>query len=96
MNAKRAFAVSAACVIATGAAISLGGCASCSRAAKNISSDFGGGIERTVTAYDYNGKMLGEWSGKFDISSNDQEFFFDDEEGHRVIIQNAIVISEEN
>ena len=32
------------------------GCASCSRNMKSLSSDVSGGIERTVTLYDYNGK----------------------------------------
>lgn len=75
---------------------SLSGCSSCSREMKSFSSDIGGGLDRTVTAYDYSGNVLGQWSGKFDISENDNEIFFDDADGHRVIIQNAIVIAEEN
>lgn len=76
--------------------MSLSGCSSCSREMKSFSSDIGGGLDRTVTAYDYSGNVLGQWTGKFDISENDNEIFFDDAEGHRVIIQNAIVIAEEN
>lgn len=72
------------------------GCASCSREMKSISSDVNGGLERTVTLYDYNGKEIKSWHGKFDIESNDQEIFFDDEQGRRVIIQGGIVMSEEN
>lgn len=72
------------------------GCASCSRQMKSISSDVNGGIERTVTLYDYNGKEIKSWHGKFDIESNDQEIFFDDEQGKRVIIQGGIVMSEED
>ena len=34
--------------------------------------------------------------GKFDIESNDQEVFFDDAQGKRVIIQGGIVVSEED
>lgn len=78
------------------AVMSLTGCSSCSRMGKSFSSDISGGLDRTVTAYDYNGKKLGEWSGKFDISEDDNEIFFDDANGKRVIIQNAIVIAEEN
>lgn len=72
------------------------GCASCSRSMKSLNSDVNGGIERTVTLYDYNGKEIKSWHGKFDIESNDQEIFFDDEQGKRVIIQGGIVMSEEN
>ena len=72
------------------------GCASCSRDMKSLSSDVSGGIERTVTLYDYNGKEIKSWHGKFDIESNDQEIFFDDEQGKRVIIQGGIVMSEED
>lgn len=76
--------------------ISLNGCASCSRSMKSFGSDISGGLDRTVTVYDYNGNVLGEWSGKFDISEDDNEIYFDDENGKRVIIQNGIVICEEN
>lgn len=76
--------------------VSISGCASCSRGMKSLSSDIDGGLDRTVTVYDYNGNVLGEWSGKFDISNNDNEIYFDDENGKRVIIQNGIVICEEN
>lgn len=43
---KAIVAVSAVAVAA--AALGASGCASCSRAAKSISSDMGGGIDRTV------------------------------------------------
>lgn len=76
--------------------ISLSGCASCSRSMKSFGSNMDGGLDRTVTVYDYNGDVLGQWSGKFDISNNDNEIFFDDENNKRVIIQNGIVIAEEN
>lgn len=72
------------------------GCASFNRMTKSFNSDLNGGLNRTVTVYDYNGNVLGEWSGKFDISNNDNEIYFDDENGKRVIIQNGIVICEEN
>lgn len=72
------------------------GCASFSREMKSINSDVNGGLERTVTLYDYNGKEIKSWHGKFDIESNDQEIFFDDEQGKRVIIQGGIVMSEED
>lgn len=74
----------------------LTGCSSCSREIKSLSSDASGGLDRTVTLYDYQGDKLGEWSGKFDISEDDNEVYFDDANGKRVIIQGGIVVCEEN
>lgn len=87
--------VVAICAIIAGISF-LSGCASCSRDMKSFGSDISGGLDRTVTVYDYNGNVLGEWSGKFDISNSENEVYFDDENGKRVIIQNGIVICEEN
>lgn len=62
---------------------------------KSTVSNYTGGLNRTVTVYDYDGKPIQSWSGKFDVSENENEMFFDDENGKRVIIQNGIVIVEE-
>lgn len=71
------------------------GCtASTQRATKSLVSDWTGGLNRTVTVYDYNGGELGSWSGKFDVSENDNETYFD-VNGKRVIIQGGIIINEE-
>ena len=75
--------------------LALTGCASLSRAWKSFGSDVTGGLNRTVTAYSYDGDVLGQWSGKFDVSESENETFFDIN-GKRVIIQNAIIINEEN
>ena len=48
--------------------LSLTGCASMQRDMKTISSDWGGGLNRTVTVYDYNGNPIQSWTGKIDIS----------------------------
>ena len=64
------------------------------RGMKTTMSNMTGGLERTVTAYDYNGNVLGTWTGKFDVEENDTKTFFDIN-GKRVIIQNAIIINEE-
>lgn len=69
--------------------------ASGQRAFKSQESNLGGGIERTVTVYSYDGEVLGEWTGKFDVTENDQETYFDID-GKRVIIQGGIIINEEN
>ena len=74
---------------------SLCGCAGFQRSMKTIGSDITGGLDRTVTVYSYDGEKLGEWSGKFDVSSSEQETFFDIN-GKRVIIQNGIIINEEH
>ena len=74
---------------------SLTGCASWQRSVKSLSSDFTGGLDRTVTVYSYDGDILGQWSGKFDVSESSSETFFDIN-GKRVIIQGGIIINEEN
>lgn len=73
---------------------SLCGCAGFQRGMKTIGSDITGGLDRTVTVYSYDGEKLGEWSGKFDVSSSEQETFFDIN-GKRVILQGGIIINEE-
>ena len=63
---------------------------------KSIGSNWTGGLNRTVTVYDYNGQEIKSWTGKFDVTEDDNEVYFDDENGKRVIIQGGIVINEEN
>ena len=75
--------------------LALTGCASWNREWKSFKSDISGGLNRTVTVYSYDGDILGQWSGKFDVSESENETFFDIN-GKRVIIQNAIIINEEN
>lgn len=54
----------------------------------------GGGLERTVTLYDYTGKEIERWTGKFDVSESENEVYFD-VDGKRVIIHGGIVVNEE-
>ena len=75
--------------------LSLTGCASWNRMWKSFGSDISGGLDRTVTVYSYDGDVLGQWSGKFDVSESEQETYFDIN-GKRIIIQGGIVINEEN
>ena len=89
---KRIIAATFICMLLIG---SLCGCASFQRGMKSIGSNITGGLDRTVTVYSYDGKKLGEWSGKFDVSSSEQETFFDID-GKRVILQNGIIINEEH
>lgn len=74
----------------------LGGCSSWSRMGKSISSDMKGGLNRTVTLYDYNGGEIRHWSGKFDVSESENEVYFDDQNGKRIIIHGGIIVNEEN
>lgn len=99
MNITRRKAVYIAALIVSVLAIviicGLAGCSSCSRSVKSMSSDFSGGINRTVTLYDNTGNEIKSWHGKIDLESNDQEVFFD-LNGKRVIIQGGVVVSEED
>jgi hypothetical protein len=65
------------------------------RVRKSLGSNLGGGLDRTVTVYDYNGNPIKSWSGTFDVSESENEVFFD-LDGKRVIIHGGIVINEEN
>lgn len=77
--------------------ISLSGCSDkWDREMKSTVSNWTGGLNRTVTVYDYNGQEIKSWTGKFDVTEDDNEVYFDDENGKRVIIQGGIVINEEN
>lgn len=70
--------------------------ASAKRDLKSLGSEFSGGLSRTVTVYDYNGQEIKSWTGKFDVSESENEVYFDDQDGKRVIIHGGIVINEEH
>ena len=76
-------------------ALSMVGCSSTSREIKSTVSDWTGGLDRTVTVYDYNGEAIKSWTGHFDVSESENEVYFD-LNGKRVIIHGGIVINEEN
>lgn len=65
------------------------------REIKSTFSDLTGGLDRTVTVYDYNGEAIKSWTGHFDVSESENEVYFD-LNGKRVIIHGGIVINEEN
>jgi len=80
----------------------LTGCESWKRMVKDVKSDYGGGLNRTLTVFDYQGDTLQQWTGKFDVqfdTSGAGQVLFDyvNEEGlrKRVIIRGGIVINEE-
>ena len=75
--------------------INMGGCASCSRFTKSVGSDVNGGMDRTVTLYDYSGKEIRSWTGKIDLADTADEVWFD-LNGKRVNVNGGIVVVEEN
>jgi len=88
---KKTALVALICVMAA----MFSGCAGCDRMSKTIGSDIDGGLYRTVTVYSNTGEKIKEWNGKFDVSENDNEVYFD-LDGKRVIIHGGIVINEED
>ena len=89
---KRGAALAVA--LGTAAALTIPGCASCSRMGKSVESNVGGGLDRTVTLYSNTGEELRKWSGKIDLEDDSDEVLFD-LDGKRVVIQGGIVVTEE-
>ena len=56
------------------------------RALNDQKSNFGDGIERTVTVYDINGEIIEQYSGKFDVETTSEYIIFDDENDKRHMI----------
>lgn len=75
--------------------LGLCGCSSLRRSWKSFSSDMTGGLNRTITVYDYNGSEIKSWTGKIDTSESADEVFFD-LDGKRTIIHGGIVIIQED
>lgn len=71
------------------------GCEKWDRFTKSMASGYGDGLDRKVIAYDYNGNVLYEYRGKIDIQMSESKVLFDTEEGKRVVLYNAIVVTEE-
>lgn len=65
------------------------------RGIKNIQSNFGGGLNRTVKVYALDGTLLKEYEGKLDIDEDRNGAIKFDLNGDRVMIYNAITIIEE-
>jgi hypothetical protein len=73
----------------------LSGCASCSRGAKTLAQDVGGGTNRTVTVYDYDGERLREWKGRIDYQRDGEGILFD-MDGKRYSVVGGIIVTEED
>lgn len=89
-------------IITIAALLLLTGCGeSWHRTVKDFQSNYGGGINRTVTLLDYQGDTIKQWTGKFDVqfdTSGAGQVLFDrieNGERKRVVIQGGIVINEE-
>ena len=89
---KRKLIAFSAVVIAM---LSITGCASFERSVKDTVSDVTGGLNRTVTVYDYDGNVIKTYEGKIDISESDGEKVKFDLNGKRTIIFGGIVIVDE-
>lgn len=90
-------AVILAVVVWIGAYMYINNTASGRRALKTQDSNFHNGIEREVTVYDMNGKVIEHFQGKFDVDYTDERIMFDDENGNRHIIyfkSGTVIINE--
>lgn len=69
------------------------------RAWKSQQSNFTNGLNREVKVYSMDGKLIKEYSGKFDIEYDDDRILFDDEKGNRHIIYyptGTVIVDEVN
>lgn len=72
------------------------GCASIQREIKDTKSDWAGGLDRVITVYDENGKVIKTYSGKIDLDPDTTGGKVKFElNGKRIIIYNATIIVEE-
>lgn len=62
---------------------------------KDIASDYTGGLNRTVTVYDYNGNKIESYSGKFDVEYKSDGTVKFDIDGKRTTITGGIIINQE-
>ena len=83
------------CLLVAFCAAFTGCSASFKRGVKDFTSEYTGGLNRTVTVYSMTGDKIGEWRGKIDIEADDTKVKFD-LNGKRTIIYNAIVIAQED
>ena len=92
---KKIFLVMATCIMIALCGVLSGCSASFQRGMKDIASEYGGGLNRTLTAYSATGEKIGEWKGKIDVEISENKVKFD-LNGKRTIIYNCIVIVQED
>ena len=95
ISKKTIIVIIAVVLIGAGILFGIFGTQSGKRAVKSFFSDFGGGLDRTMTVYEYNGKEIAKYEGKMDIQYEDNRVLFDDENGKRHQIVGGIVIVDE-
>ena len=66
------------------------------RSIKDIKSDLGDGLDRTVTVYTADGEVLKTYKGKIDVASNDSGVVKFDLNGQRIMYYNCYVEVIEN
>lgn len=66
------------------------GCESWKRFEKTWNSDMGGGLNRVVNVYSYDGKLIATYEGKIDLEENEGKVLFD-LNGKRYVYYNAFV-----
>lgn len=66
------------------------GCESWERTKKSWSSDIGGGLNRVINVYSYDGKLIATYEGKIDLEENEGKVLFD-LNGKRYVYYNAFV-----
>lgn len=84
-------------IIWVGTYVYINNTASGRRALKTQDSNFHNGIEREVTVYDMNGKVIEHFQGRFDVDYTNERIMFDDENGNRHIIyfkSGTVIINE--
>ena len=76
-------------------ALGLTGCGEgCSRSIKSMRSNYGGGLNRTCKVMGWDGSVIKEYTGKFDIQDSSVKVYFD-LNGKRTQIYNSMVICDE-
>lgn len=76
------------------AMVSLQSCEGCKRQMKSYKSDMTG-LQRKAVLYDYQGNIIKQWSGKFDINDDGADRIYFDLDGKRIWIQGGIFVAEE-
>ncbi len=69
------------------------GTASGKRTVNDLKSDFGNGLERTITVYTADGKVIDEFHGNIDMEGNDGGYVLFEFEGKRYTYYNCFVKS---
>lgn len=64
------------------------------RELKSLEANWMGGVDRKVTVYDYNGKVIKVYEGRIDMSKSEKEVDIL-LNGKRIIIHGGIVVAEE-